>query len=451
MDDQPVILVVDDEEKIRSILQDILTHKHYRVFLARNGDDALRCVHDHPVDLVLLDLVMPGMDGMILLEHLRTFNPLLPVLIISAYGNIPLALQASRLGAVDFVEKPIQIQNLLERIEKFLIYSRKIQGTSLQAEELYRRYGMVGTSAPMRTIYQKIDQLAPSHARVLICGKTGTGKELVAKALHRLSPRAEQSFIKLNCAAIPSELIESELFGYRKGSFTGAYTDRMGKFQIAHQGTFFLDEIGDMNISTQAKLLRVIEEGEIQPIGIPETIHVNVRIIAATNKDLLGEVAAGRFREDLYYRLNVVTIDVPPISDRLEDLPYLVEHFLTLYCEEYNIKKKYFTTQAMEGLMRQTWNGNVREIRNVIEKLVILVQDEVLDLMHVNHFLSQRTLPSDSGLRPSLHDARQQFEREYIFSKLVANRWNVEKTAGELGIERTNLYRKIKALGIQHE
>jgi two-component system nitrogen regulation response regulator NtrX len=298
-------------------------------------------------------------------------------------------------------------------------------------------------------VYRKMEQVAPTHARVLITGETGTGKELVARAIHRLSPRSEKLLVKVNCAAIPSELIESELFGYRKGAFTGALTDRDGRFHMAHKGTLFLDEIGDMSLMTQSKVLRVLEEGEVQPIGSSDVFKIDARVVAATNKNLEEEVAAGRFREDLFYRLNVATIELPSLAERKSDIPYLVEHFLGFFCEEYNKRRKHLTSRALEALVSQNWTGNVRELRNVVEKLVVFVEDDAIDLVHVRELLGRQMMQESLEFDLPLKDARNRFEREYIVSKLIANDWNMGETAAALSMERTNLYRKIKQLNIK--
>lgn len=448
MPDKSLILVVDDEAKIRDILRDILSHARYDVLLAKDGEQALSLVESNPVDLVLLDLVMPGMDGMTVLKRMGTLNPLLPVLIISAHGNIPKAVEATRLGAVDFIEKPINMQHLLTRIQQQLEKGESLQQSARKIDEDFSRYGMIGISSPMKTVFKKIDQVAPTNARVLITGNTGTGKELVAKAIHRLSRRAGKPFIQFNCAAIPHELIESELFGYRKGAFTGAFTDRSGKFQAAHQGTLLLDEIGDMSLMAQAKVLRVLEQGEIQQIGADNVARVDVRVIAATNKNLEDEIAAGRFREDLFYRLNVTNIELPELKERKMDIPHLVQYFLKISCEEHNKRHKYLTARAMEALINQEWQGNVRELRYLIERLVIYVEDDGIDLIHVKNHFGRQKIEQTFQMDLPLKEARDQFEKDYIEVKLIVNDWSIGETAKQLGIERTNLYRKMKALGI---
>ena len=392
---------------------------------------------------------MPGMNGLKVLQQMMTLNSLIPVLLISAYGNIPLAIKATQNGAVDFIEKPINARDLLSRISHQLEIGEKLQITEKKIDEIQKRYGMIGTSQNVMVVYQNIDQVAPTNVRVLITGETGVGKELVANAIHSLSKRSHQPFIKLNCAAIPSELIESELFGYRKGSFTGAFSDRQGKFQKANNAKLFLDEIGDMSMMTQAKVLRVLEQGEVQPIGDSKIKKVDVRIIAATNKNLDEEVESGRFREDLFYRLNVVKINMPVLSERKQDIPHLADYFLSYFCEQHNKKQKHFSQRALEILINEPWNGNIRELRNLMEKFVIFVEEEIIDLKHVQNIFSRQRLGERLKLDLPFKEARDQFEKEFIETKLIINGWKIGETANQLGVERTNLYRKMKQLGIE--
>jgi len=445
-----LILVVDDDKKILDIVEDILTKNGYKVLTVKNGEEAIHLFETNPVELVLLDYDLPGsaIQGIEALEQMKLINSLIPVLIISGVGGVPGAVKSLQVGAVDYIEKPLKLYELLDNINRQLEIGTKIQKTEKAVTDFYNKYGMIGTATSMLEIYQKIDQVASTNARVLIMGQSGVGKELVANAIHSLSHRANEPFIKINCAAIPSELIESELFGHRKGIFTGAFTDKIGKFEIADKGTIFLDEIGDMSLMTQAKVLRAIEGGDITPLGETKEIKIDVRIIAATNKDLEKEVSMGTFREDLYYRLNVVTIEVPALDDRKEDIPYLAEYFLKIFCEQYNKKQKHITNRAMECLINQVWKGNVREFRNLMEKLVIFAAEEIIDLKHLNEIIGRQRMSEKLELNLLLKEARDQFEKDYIETKLIANGWKIGVTADQLGIERTNLYRKMKQLEI---
>jgi len=443
------ILVIDDEPKIRNILKDILEHKNYHVITSKDGKEGLEVLESQYIDLVLLDLVIPGIGGIEILKQIMLRDPYLPVIIISAHGNIPVAMETSQIGAVDFIEKPISMDDLLPRINKQLKKSYKKREEYSHSREIYERYGMIGTSKEMMDVYQLIDKAASTDIRVLITGETGTGKELVAHAIHSLSSRAENPFIRINCAAIPSELIESELFGYKKGAFTGALRDKTGKFQLAHEGTLFLDEIGDMRAMTQAKVLCTLEDGEVHPVGSTEVVRTDVRILAATNKNLEEEISIGKFREDLYYRLNVVTIHLPALKDRKDDIPYLVRHFIEYFCDEYNRKQMTLTKKAMELLVRHNWTGNIRELKNFIEKLVIMVNEDLLDFSHVSTLLGRQSTEKNFEMNVPLREAREQFELNYITAKLIANEWNVPLTAKELGIARTALYRKMQQLGIK--
>ena len=444
------ILVIDDESKIRNILKDILEHEGFRVFTAKDGEEGLRLIDSKSVDLVLLDLVIPGIDGIEILKHIQRRDPFVPVIIISAYGSIPVAVQTIQLGAADFIEKPIEMRDLLERVARNFETAGQIRERNRRTREAYDKYGMIGISPAIQEVYRLIDRSASANVRVLIMGETGTGKEMVARAIHNLSTRADKPYIKMNCSAIPSELIESELFGYTKGAFTGALCDKRGKFQSADGGTLFLDEIGDMSAITQSKVLRAIEEGEIQPVGRTEPVHVDVRILAATNKNLDDEVTSGRFREDLYYRLNVVVIHLPPLSDRKEDIPDLVRHFIVYFSDEHNRQPKDLTKRAMETIIKRHWTGNIRELKNFTEKLVIFVNEDLIDLGHVRTLLDLQSAERNLEMDLTLREAREHFERDYIFAKLIANEWNIPQTAQNLGIARTALYRKMNQLGIDY-
>ena len=446
---KPLILIVDDDVSTINIVQDILNHEGYNVLAAKNGYEALEYFENNPVDLVLLDYKLPGMDGIVVLRRMKSINPLIPVLIISGHGDIPLALKATQVGAVDFIEKTkTDANDLLKRIKKQLELGARLQKSNIEVNQTFQKYGMIGASSKMQNVYSLIDQVAATNAKVLISGRTGVGKELVANAIHLLSRRKDLPFIKLKCASIPVELIESELFGFHKYSFTDAKVDRKGKFQQADNGTLFLDEIGDMNMMAQSKVLRAIDEGEVQRIGSEKTEKIDVRIIAASNKNLAEQANLGKFREDLYYRLNVVTIEVPALDERKDDIPFLAEYFLKTFCDQYNKKQKHITNRAMECLINQDWKGNVRELRNLMEKLVIFVTEEIIDLKHLKEIFGRQRMSEKLELNFPLKQARDQFEKEYIETKLIANGWKIGETADQLGIERTNLYRKMRQLGL---
>ncbi len=450
------ILVVDDETNILRVIGDILTDEGYRVRTAHSGEEAVAEVQRACPDLVILDIWLPGMDGLQALDILHGMLPEIPVIMISGHGNIETAVRAIKMGAYDFIEKPPTIERTILAVRHGLEQQRLVRENRALRQTLERQYEIVGESAAIRGILQQVESVAPSHGRVLIRGESGTGKELIARAIHCASLRREGPFVEVNCAAIPDDLIESELFGHEKGAFTGALTSRRGKFELADGGTLFLDEVGDMSLKTQAKVLRVLEEQAFERVGGAEVIRVDVRVIAASNKDLEEETRAGRFREDLYYRLNVVPVEVLPLRERLEDIPLLARHFLKGFCTEYGKKEKSLSPDAVELFLRHPWPGNVRELRNVIERLVIMVPGEVIQRFHVEPALHARPIreeeisfvPDVSGAA-SLREARNRFEREYILMHLRENQWNVTRTAERLKIERSNLHRKLKAYGIE--
>jgi len=442
------ILIIDDEPNILTSLKRALELEGYAAEVAGAGRLGIERLAEREIDLVLLDVMMPEMNGLETLAVIREKHPELPVVMMSGNANIETAVQATKLGAHDFVEKPLSTDKLLITLSNALSFAR------LTAENrTLRRKGafeMIGSSAAMKRIFDKIDKTAPSAGRVLITGENGTGKELVARAIHENSKRADAPFVKLNCAAIPAELIESELFGHEKGAFTGATQQRRGKFELADGGTLFLDEVGDMNLSAQAKVLRVLQEGELERVGGADTLKVDVRVVAATNKNLPEEIEQGRFREDLYYRLNVVPIELPPLRQRKEDIPELVGHFVAAACEENDRRTKHLEDGAVSLLMQHPWPGNVRELRNTIERLVILTgESEVVTTDDV-----AETLPSVHKVRghferaTSLKDLVASAEREIVLSALAANDHHISNTAKELGLERSHLYKKMKALGI---
>jgi len=445
------LLIIDDEPNILSTLRRALELEGYGVEVASSGKAGLAAL-DRDIDMVLLDVVMPDMGGLDVLAAIRDRRPDVFVVMMSGNATIETAVQATKLGALDFLEKPISSDKLLITVQNALSYAR----LSREHRRLRARdradMEMIGASSAMRTIHDKIEKTAPTNGRVLIAGANGTGKELVARAIHEHSRRADGPFIKLNCAAIPSELIESELFGHEKGAFTGATQQRRGKFELADGGTLFLDEVGDMNPSAQAKVLRVLQENEFERVGGAETIRCDVRVIAATNKDLAAEIAAGRFREDLYYRLNVVPIDLPPLAARREDIAELVPHFLTSVCEANGRRTKTIEPSAVTLLMQYDWPGNVRELKNVVERLVILTGDaELITVADVQGALPG-VKPVKGGYRQGLglKELVAAAERDIILEALEANEHHISNTARDLGLERSHLYKKMKSLGINH-
>lgn len=443
------ILVIDDEPGIRQTLAGILSDEGHKPTTADSGEEGIAQFAREEFDLVILDLWLPGMDGLNVLERLRNAGGP-PVIVISGHGNVDTAVRATRLGAYDFLEKPLSLERVLLTVSHALA-DKKLRE---QVRDLNRHLALedflIGDSDAMKKLDQQIRSAAPTATRVLITGENGSGKEIVARSLHRLSPRAEQPFIDVNCAAIPEELIESELFGHRKGAFTGAIDDRKGKFELADGGTLFLDEIGDMSLKTQAKVLRVLQEQTFQRVGGQQTIKVDVRVIAATNKNLESEIAANTFRSDLYYRLNVLPIEVPPLRNRGNDIVLLAEHFLRRYAAESGMPKKRLSAGAAAKLKTYHWPGNVRELRNVIERLAILVPNEIIDVEDVQ--LGARTEPAEAiPTNLTLREARDAFEKQYILSRLREYAGNVSRTADALGVERSNLYRKLHAYGIRVE
>ena len=399
-------------------------------------------------DLLLLDVWLPQMDGLEALERIQTRDDAPMVIMISGHGNIETAVRATKLGAFDFVEKPLSIEKISLVLRNAVEYLRlETENRRLRAE-LEEKHQILGVSIPMKALRQQIALTAPTNGRVLIYGESGTGKELVARALHDSSSRSTMPFVEVNCAAIPEELIESELFGHRKGSFTGASEDKTGKFQKADGGTLFLDEVGDMSLKTQAKVLRVLEEQRVEPIGSHQPVTVDVRVIAATNKKLDEEIARNQFREDLFYRLNVIPFYVPALRERTEDVPILGAHFLGEFCREYGKKPKEFSTPAMDVLMGYLWPGNVRELKNLVERLVIICPSTRIEPHHLPPEIFRGASKSPQKPYESLHEARSAYEREFVLRKLEENRWNMTRAAHALGLERSHLYRKMRSLGI---
>jgi len=444
------LLIADDEPNIRKTLARVLSLEGYHLLQAGNGREALECLRQNAVDLVLLDVLMPELDGLQALGALREEQPDVPVIMMSGHATIESAVQATRLGALDFLEKPLSTDKLLLAVSNALRFARLSREHAELSARARDEGEMIGGSARMREISDMIRKIAPTQGRVLIRGPNGTGKELVARAIHAQSGRAERPFIKVNCAAIPSELIESELFGHEKGAFSGALRLRRGKFELADGGSLFLDEVGDMSLSAQAKVLRALQESEFERVGGSETIHVDVRVVAATNKDLPAEIAAGRFREDLYYRLAVVPIELPALADRREDIPALGRHFLRLVCRQNGFRELSLTEEAISLLMQHTWPGNVRELRNAIERLAILASGPALGAENVQQILPATALPKRAprAASASLRDLLAAAERQILLDALAESEGNVAATARALDLERSHLYKKLRQHGI---
>jgi two-component system nitrogen regulation response regulator NtrX len=451
------VLVVDDEAGVRASLAGILGDEGYAVSTVESGEAALEALEARRFDLVLLDVWLPGQDGLEVLRRIRERDAELPVVVISGHGTIETAVKAVRLGAQDFVEKPLSLEKTVLAVRNALRQRRLESQLRELRERLDERYAMVGESPAIRRLRAEIAQAAPSNGRVLIFGENGTGKELVARAIHAQSHRAAGPFVEVNCAAIPEELIESELFGHTKGAFTGALAARKGKFELADGGTLFLDEIADMSLKTQAKVLRALQEQRIEPVGGTGSVEVDVRVIAATNKDLEAEIRAGRFRDDLYFRLNVIPFHVPPLRERREDIPLLTRHFMQLLSVEHGRRTREVAAEALKVLAQLPWPGNVRELRNILERLVIMTPGEVIELHHLPASLAAQQPDAAAAASPppaaALEDAtlvaaREDFERRYILQRYRECGGNMSRTAEALGVERSNLYRKMKAYGL---
>jgi two-component system nitrogen regulation response regulator NtrX len=441
----PRILIVDDEPGIRQSLKGVFEDEGFSTDAVSNGEDCLKKTDLDAYDVVLLDIWLPGIDGLETLRRLREKSPHTHVIMISGHATIATAVSATKLGAYDFIEKPLSLEHTLLTVRNALSHRRLEQANDLLWRQLESRFNIVGESIPIKALRKQIAIVAPTNSRVLIYGESGTGKELVCRNIHFISNRSNAPFVEVNCAAIPEDLIESELFGHTKGSFTGASEAKKGKFELADGGTLFLDEIGDMSVKTQAKVLRALEEQSFQPIGAAAAVAVDVRVITATNKNLQSEIAAGRFREDLFYRLNVIPVSVPPLRERQEDIPILARYFMRVFAAEHGRGPKDFSSEALDMMVDYSWPGNVRELRNEIERLVIMVQDSLIQA-------GDLSLPNGGGgptRTSTLHEARAQYEREFILSKLRENNWNISQTARLLGLERSYLYRKMKAYGIE--
>ncbi len=454
---KPRILVIDDEAEIRRSVRMILEYEGYDVTEASSGPEGLAMVEREPPDLVFLDIKMPGLDGLEALQRIRQTNESLPVVMISGHGTVSTAVEATKLGAFDFIEKPLASERVLVTIRNALDQTRLQNENRTLKRAAEARHQMVGESPALRHVWDAVKRAAPTNATVLLLGESGVGKELVARSIHRNSLRSRERFVQVNCAAIPEELIESELFGHEKGSFTGATEKQIGKFEQADRGTIFLDEVGDMSAKTQAKVLRVLQEGEVERLGSARTIKVDVRVIAATNKDLEAEIEKGSFREDLYFRLSVIPIRVPTLRDRREDIPVLVRHFVDLFSRENNRRPQRFTAAALEYLQKARWKGNVRELRNTVERLLIMTPGDVIDvddLRDVVRIDSGKSVASaePAGDRPgTLREFKESAERAFLVEKLRENAWNISKTAEVIGTPRSNLYKKLEQYAISQE
>jgi len=448
----PSILVVDDEPGVRSSISGVLKDEGFDVDTAETGEECLERANSAAYDVVVLDIWLPGLDGLTTLQRLRERQIDSQVVIISGHGNIESAVRAIKMGAFDFIEKPLSLEKTV------LVVRNALRQRNLEAEnrvlrakvDRQQQYTMVGESAAMAHLRAQVSQASPTNGRVLILGENGTGKELVARTIHQTSRRKNGPFVEVNCAAIPEELIESELFGHVRGAFTGAVGDKPGRFEQATTGTIFLDEIADMSLKTQAKVLRVLQEQVMERVGGTQRIKVDVRVVAATNKDLPSEIRAGRFREDLYFRLNVIPIFVPALRDRQQDIPLLAEHFMAVLAAEDGRRPKRLAPEAAARLQQYAWPGNVRELRNVIERMFIMVSDDTITAQDLG-FLGRDGMPeapAEHGPLAPLSEARDQFEKDYILRTLAANQGNMSRTAEVLGVERSNLYKKLRAFGI---
>ena len=444
------VLVVDDEKNILESVKMVLNYEKYNVQAAKDGMEAIEQFKKFLPDIVLLDVKMPGLDGLKVLQTFKGLNPVAEVIMISGHSGIEEAVEASRLGAFDFLEKPISRDKLVLTVrnaaEKVSLLKENFSLRNLTA----KKFELVGNSPVMKALQETIRRVARSDSTVLISGDSGTGKELIARLVHEQSARSQNRFVQVNCAAIPDELIESELFGHEKGSFTGAYEKKIGKFESAHSGSIFLDEIGDLSLKAQAKVLRVLEEGEVQPVGSPETKQVNVRVIAATNKDLEEEIRKGNFREDLYFRLHVVPVHSPSLRERKEDIPLLIDHFISYFSEENNYRRKTFSVDAQQLLRDYGWKGNVRELRNLVERLLIMVRGEQITARDLPDYISRRGEEGQLSLLSlgKWKEFKARSEKAFLEKKLEECGFNVARTAREIGLPRSNLYQKIESLGI---
>ena len=449
------ILVIDDDASVRDSLKMILEYDGYECQLARSGQEGVEAVERDTPDLVFLDVKMPGMDGLDVLRKIRGNDETVPVVMVSGHGTVTTAVEATKLGAFDFLEKPLSTERVKVTIRNALDQEKLRDENRSWRKADQVRHEMVGESSALSRVMEEIQRAAPVRSAVLIQGESGVGKELVARAIHRHSPRAKERFVQVNCAAIPDDLIESELFGHEKGSFTGATEKQIGKFEQADRGTIFLDEVGDMTLKTQAKVLRVLQEGEVERLGSSRTMKVDVRVLAATNKDLDQAIEDSEFREDLYFRLSVLPIKVPPLRERAEDIPRLVRHFSDLFARENNFKPKRFTDPALEALSRLGWRGNVRELRNSVERLLVMTSGDAVDLPEVQSVLRVDEKPGGAGATATnartLREFKEISERSFLVGKLRELGWNISKTAEEIDTPRSNLYKKLEQYNISQE
>ena len=453
------IMIVDDDRDVRQSIMDVFGDEGYEVYGAGGGQDALDIVNRENIDLIFLDIWMPDLDGMQVLQQLKAIHPEIPVVMISGHGTIETAVQSTKLGAFDFIEKPVSLEKLVITAKNALTMYRLQQENLLLKERFQHEPQLIGQNPAMQKLQQQIAIVGPTNGWVLITGENGTGKELVARAIHRLSHRADKPFVDVNCAAIPENLIESELLGHEKGSFTGATNRKKGKFELAHEGTIFLDEIGDMSLNTQAKILRVLQEQSLSRLGGSRAIAIDVRVIAATNKNLETEIARGNFREDLYYRLNVIPMHVPPLRERQDDIPLLATQFMSHYAREKGEPNKKLTQEIMPVLQQYNWPGNVRELKNLMERLAIMSRQNEISIIDLPRYIRNKentpSIASEGDDYPSsqfyadlLSDAVSKFEKYYLVKKLNEFDGNISRTATQIGITRRNLHRKIKALSI---
>jgi len=458
----PTVLIIDDEESIRKTMKGVLADEGYEIATAASGQEGIDLLQEAQPAIVMLDISMePGIDGIETLRRIKEIRPELPIIMITGHGEIETAVRTIKMGAYDFIQKPLALEQVLLSVKHGLDDSKLRDENESLRRSIERRYELVGESAAIEALKYQISRAGPTNGWVLIHGESGSGKELVARAIHRASKRVSGPFVEVNCAAIPQELIESELFGHEKGSFTGATGLKRGKFELSDKGTIFLDEIADMSLATQAKVLRVLEGQEFQRVGGTRTLKVDVRVIAASNKDLAGEIKKGTFREDLFYRLNVIPLEVPPLRERVDDIPRLVRYFLQEFSREYGQKPKIVDDDALALFVRYPWPGNVRELRNIIERLIIMVPGPTIGVSDVPPPLNRAAAAGKSSegkgvvetylALPTLKEARADFDREYLVRKLRENDGNVSKTADAIGVERSNLHRKIKALDIEIE
>jgi two-component system, NtrC family, nitrogen regulation response regulator NtrX len=449
------ILVIDDEAAIRDSLRMILEYEGYEFLGAASGQDGLAMVERENPDLVFLDIKMPGMDGLEVLQRIKAADETVPVVMISGHATVTTAVDATKLGALDFIEKPLASERVLVTIRNAIDRSRLADENRSLKRVVEVRHQIVGESPHLKKVMDAIRRAAPTNATVLITGESGVGKELVARAIHRNSLRSRDRFIQVNCAAIPDDLIESELFGHEKGSFTGATEKQIGKFEQADKGTIFLDEVGDMSLKTQAKVLRVLQEGEVERLGSARTIKVDVRVIAATNKNLEDEIEKGTFREDLYFRLAVIPIYVPPLRERKDDIPLLVRHFADLFARDNNFRPKRVTPAAMDVLQRYRWKGNIRELRNTVERLIIMTPADSIDLPDLPESIRvdgpSRGPDNDTVKAGTLREHKEVSERAFLVQKLRETGWNISKTAELIDTPRSNLYKKLEQYNIKQE